>query len=464
MNCMARSGEVAAVNVLGNDMIRLSSMLENSAVGCMLKSFCISERIEEALELICNLKNKDLDLEPEYYETLVHGIIINGYEEACILYDEMLGKGIKPDIVAITAMVSGHVSHNRISEAWKMFNSMESQGIKPTWKSYAVFIKELCKASRTDEIVKVLQKMQASNIKIQDIFFHQVLTYMENKGELTVREKVHQMPKAFTLDPEKFMDSDKRMKADGYSPSRSTYKYMITALCKEASMVLEATRCTDSLQIFGYTVPLSYSLFIRALCRAGRVEKALPLLEEVGEEKSILDQLTCGSIVHGLLRKGRLEEALTKVDAMKHKGIAPTIHVYTSPIVHFFKEKQVEKAIEIFKEMQRSGYEPTIVAYSALVRGYVNVGRPIDEWDIFYRMKIKGLCPDFKTYSMFVTCLCKVERSEGMKLFSKMLDSGIVPSIVNFRTVFYGLNKEGKNDLARVVLQQKSEDASTLIT
>ena len=79
----------------------------------------------------------------------------------------------------------------------------------------------------------------------------------------------------------------------------------------------------NSLKIFGYTVPFNYSLFIRA----GRVEEALALLEEVGEEKSIIDQLTCGSIVHGLLRKGQLEEALAKEDAMKPKGITPTIHV-----------------------------------------------------------------------------------------------------------------------------------------
>lgn len=217
MNCMARSGDVAAVNLLGNDMIRLPVMPENCVHGCMLKIFCIFGRIEDALELIRDLKNKDLDLEPENYKNLVrrlckagrityaleivdimkrrdmddgrvHGIVINGYlgrndadralevfqcmkesgcvptistytelmlhlfrldryEEACMLYDEMLGKGIKPDVVAITAMVAGHVSQNHISDAWKMFKSMECQGIKPTWKSYATFIKELCKAS-----------------------------------------------------------------------------------------------------------------------------------------------------------------------------------------------------------------------------------------------------------------------------------------------------------------------------
>ncbi|KAK7310348.1 hypothetical protein RJT34_07809 [Clitoria ternatea] len=724
MNSMARSGDAAAVSLLGNDMARLSLMQENSVHGCMLKSFCISGRIKEALELIRDLKNKDLVLEPEYFENLVrglckagritdaleiveimkrkdmvdgkiHGIIINGYllrndirraldvfqsmkesgcvptvstyteliqhlfrlsrsEEACMLYDEMLGNGVKPDIVAVTAMVAGHVSQNQISEAWNFFKSMECQGIKPTWKSYAVFIKELCKASRTHDIVKVLQEMQVSKVKIRDEVFHWAINYMESKGEHTVKEKIQQMRKASTPDPQRFQESHvevslrikvekdmevdqsksetdcsiihphlktyreqdvheicrvlsssmdwcliqenlekttiqftpelvmeilqncimhgssvlnffswvgrqtgyrhtaesynmaikvagrgkdfkhmrslffemrrnsypitsetwtimimlygrtgltkmamscfKEMKAGGYSPSRSTYKYLIIALCGskgrkvddalktygemisaghvpdkelieiylgclcEVGRLLQARKCIESLQKLGYRTPHSYSLYIRALCRAGRVEEALALLEEVVVEKSIVDELTCGSIVHGLLRIGRLEDALAKVDSMKEKGIKPTIHVYTSLIVHFFQEKRVGKAVEIFEEMQQSGYEPTIVTYSALIRGYMNVGRPIDAWNIFYLMKVKGPFPDFKTYSMFLTCLCKAGKSEeAMQLISEMSDSGIVPSTVNFRTVFYGLNREGKRDLARVVMQRKSE-------
>ncbi|CAI8602326.1 unnamed protein product [Vicia faba] len=726
MNCMAKSGDVAAVSLLGNDMTRLSLMPESSVLGCMLKSFCISGRIKEALELIRDLKYKDVVLEPGYFETLVRGlckegrisdaleiveimkrkdivdgnvhrIIINGYlrrndirmaldvfqsmnesgyvltvstyteliqhlfrlsryAEACMLYGEMLGKGIKPDIVAITAMVAGHVSQNRISEAWKIFKSMECQGIKPTWKSYSVFVKELCKASRTDDIIKVLYEMQASKIVIKYEVFHWVITYMENKGELALKEKVQQMHSASKLVPENFNESEKQaslinevgedtevgqskldknvdcsslhpipktyseqdvrdvckilssslhwssiqeqlekstieftpefvtdtlqicrmhgytvlnffswvgkqpgyrhtiesyniaikiagcgkdfkhmrslfyemrrnnypitpetwtimillygrtgltemamncfneMKADGYSPSRSTYKFLIIALCGkkgrkiddalkiynemissghvpdkeltetylgclcETGRISEARKCIDSLQKSGYTVPLSYSLFIRALCRAGKVEEALKLVEEVGAEKSSVEKLTSGSVIHGLLQKGKLEEALTKVNAMKQEGIKPTIHVYTSLIVHFFKEKQVEKATEIYQEMQESGYEANVVTYSALIRGYMNVGRYDDAWNVFYRMKFKGPFPDFKTYSMFLSCLCKVGRSEeAMRLISYMLESGIVPSTINFRTVFYGLNREGKQGLARAVMQQKSE-------
>lgn len=57
---------------------------------------------------------------------------------------------------------------------------------------------------------------------------------------------------------------------------------------------------------------------------------------------------------------------------------------------------------------------------------------------------------------MFISCLCKVGKSEeALQLISEMLDRGIVPSAINFRTVFFGLNREGKRNIAHTVLQKK---------
>ncbi|RYR71483.1 hypothetical protein Ahy_A02g005741 isoform A [Arachis hypogaea] len=611
MNSMARVGDVAAVHFLGNDMTHLA--IEPEFFETLVRGLCKAGMITDALEIVEIMKRRDI------VDGRIHGIIINGYlvrnevhkaldmfqsmkesgcvptistyteliqhlfklnryEDACLLYEEMLGKGIKPDGVVITTMVAGHVSQNRIFEAWKLFKSMECQGIKLNWKPYALFIKELCKASRTDDIIKVLYDMQASEIVILDEVFHCVVTYLKNKGELDMKAKVEKIYTAFKLDLQKCSNSEEQvslrikvekdvvidqsesqkvnyssvhphdktyneqdvheicrilsssmdwsliqenlersticlffemrrnnypimpetwtimimlygrigltdlamncfrdMKAEGYKPSRSTYKYLIIALCGR-----KGRKVDEAIKIYGEmirarhipdkelvetflgclceVVPLSYSLLIRSLCRVGKMEEALALVGESGAEKPTLDQFTCGSIVHGLLRKGQFEDALAKVESMKQKGIKPTIHVYTSLIVHYFKEKQIGKAIEVFKEMQESGYEPNIVTYSALISGYMNMERPTDAWNIFYRMKLKGPSPDFKTYSMFLSCLCKSGRSEeAMKLISEMLDSGIVPSTINFRTVFFGLNREGKHDLAQLVLQRKSE-------
>ncbi|CAK9160851.1 unnamed protein product [Ilex paraguariensis] len=289
----------------------------------------------------------------------------------------------------------------------------------------------------------------------------------------------------------------REMKASGCTPTGSMYKYLIVSLCGrkgrkvdkaiqtfqemiragcipdkelveiylhclcEDGKLVDARRCTEFLHKVGFSIPLAYSLYIRALCRVGSLEEALALVDEVGPEQPILDQYIYGSLVHGLLRMGRLEEALAKVESMKQVKIYPTVHVYTSLIVHFFKEKQMDKALEIYERMKEEGCEPTIVTCSALIRGYMSMGKVSDAWNVFHHLKQEGPLPDFKTYSMFITCLCKVGKSEeALQLISEMLDSGIFPSSVNFRTVFYGLNREGKHNSAQIVLQKKLHLAS----
>ncbi|KAJ6743149.1 PENTATRICOPEPTIDE REPEAT-CONTAINING PROTEIN [Salix viminalis] len=321
------------------------------------------------------------------------------------LFYEMRRKGflIPPDTWAIMIMQYGRTGLTEI--ALKIFGEMKASGCNPNDSTYKYLIICLCgrKGRKVDEAVKIFQEMIRA----------------------------------------------------GHVPDKELVEAYLCCLC-EVGKLLEARKAIDSLCKAGFTVPASYSLYIRALCRAGMLEEALSLVDQVSTEKTTLDRYTHGSLVHGLLQKGRLEEALAKVDSMKQVGINPTVHVYTSLIVHFFKEKQASKALEIFETMKQEGCEPTIVTYSALIRGYMDTENVIEAWNVFHSLKEKGPAPDFKTYSMFISCLCRAGKSEeAAQLLSDMMDNGIVPSNVNFRTVFFGLNREGKQSLAQTVLQKK---------
>ncbi|XP_031103956.1 putative pentatricopeptide repeat-containing protein At5g06400, mitochondrial [Ipomoea triloba] len=239
-------------------------------------------------------------------------------------------------------------------------------------------------------------------------------------------------------------------------PDKELAEAYLDCLC-EAGKLGDARSCIESLQKTGFSIPLSYSLYVRSLCRVGRLEEALGLIAEFDDDQHTLAQYTHGSIIHGLLQKGDLKTALAKIESMKQLGIQPTIHTYTSLIVYYFKEKQIEKVLACLEEMKESGCEPTLVTYSALLRGYINTGNVTDAWSVFQHIKQNGPFPDFKTYSIFISCLCRIGKSEeALQLISEMMNTGIVPSAVNFRTVFYGLNREGKRGLAQYVLQKKS--------
>ncbi|ERM93661.1 putative pentatricopeptide repeat-containing protein At5g06400, mitochondrial [Amborella trichopoda] len=243
----------------------------------------------------------------------------------------------------------------------------------------------------------------------------------------------------------------KEMLGVGFSPDQETLEIYLTCLC-EVGKLSDARDCVDSLSKVSFTDQFRYSVLVKALCRAGKLDEALALSKELGT----LDQYIYGSLVHGLLRAGRVDEALKMVGKMTLDGFSPTVHVYTSFLVHYFKEKQMEKALEIFRKMREDGCEPSIITYSALIRGYMNQGLAIDAWNTFWLMKLKGPFPDFETYSMFISCLCRDGRSEeALQLIYDMMEDGIIPSTLNFRTVYYGLNREGKHDLAHTVLQAK---------
>ncbi|KAL4377450.1 hypothetical protein GQ457_02G040940 [Hibiscus cannabinus] len=193
-------------------------------------------------------------------------------------------------------------------------------------------------------------------------------------------------------------------KTYGFEPDTMTYtmtnkKFMVM---KESGYLPTASTYTD--------------LMLR-LFRSNEYKKGCDLYNEMlekgsynaGTEESPLDHYVYGSLVHALLRKGRFEQALAK-------------------------EKQI-------------GSELAIVTYSTMIRGYMDRGKVADAWNVFRHTKMNGLKPDFKTYSMFITCLCKVGRSDDdMQLLTEMRNSGIIPSTINFWTVFWGLNREGKHE------------------
>ncbi|XP_030484211.2 putative pentatricopeptide repeat-containing protein At5g06400, mitochondrial [Cannabis sativa] len=321
------------------------------------------------------------------------------------LFYEMRRKGyaVTSDTWTITIMLYGRIGLTEI--ALNTFAEMKANNCNPTANTYKYLIISLCGRKGR----KVIEAIQLFNAMIRD----------------------------------------------GHIPDKELVESYLACLC-EVDKLLEARKCVDSLHKAGFTVALSYSLYIRALCRAGKIEEALAMVDEMGTDRATLDQFTYGSIFHGLLRKGRVEEALEKMGSMKQAGVNPTVHVYTSLIVHFLKEKHIEKALETLGKMREEGCEPTIVTYSAFIRGYIASGNVCEAWNVFYLLKLKGPSPDFKTYSMFIDCLCKVGKSEeALRLLDEMLSSGIVPSTVNFRTIFYGLNREGKQSLAQTVVQQK---------
>uniref|UniRef100_J3ND91 Pentacotripeptide-repeat region of PRORP domain-containing protein n=2 Tax=Oryza brachyantha TaxID=4533 RepID=J3ND91_ORYBR len=241
----------------------------------------------------------------------------------------------------------------------------------------------------------------------------------------------------------------------GYMPDNGMVCTYLSALC-ECGMIDRAKSSVVLLCKHGFSVQAGYSILIRSLCRSDRMAEALSLFNNIEKYGCSRSTYMYGSLIHALLRRDRFDDAAAMLAEMKNLGIPQSTHMYTSFMIYYLGKRDVSKAMDVLKEMTDNGCEPTVVTYSALIRGHMAMGMVSEAWNVFQHMKLKGPVPDFETYSMFMSCLCKAGRSEdALQLIHDMLNGGIIPSAVNFRTVVHGLNMEGKYKLADSVLQSK---------
>ncbi|KAK9692289.1 hypothetical protein RND81_09G254100 [Saponaria officinalis] len=326
-----------------------------------------------------------------------------------------------------------------------LFHEMQRNGCEVTPDTWTIMIMLYGRVGLTDIASRIFSEMKASGCKLtRTVYKYLLLSFCGKKGR-----KIDEAVKLFS-----------EMISAGLVPDNELVEVCFDCFC-QAGKLEEAKTCLDRLQKVGFSAPLSYSLLIRALCRRGKLEDALALANDVKENRSTLDNYICGSLVHGLLKTGRLDEALSKINSMKETGIHPTVHVYTSLVTHYCKAKDLERALDTFKTMWDEGCHPTVVTYTALIYGFINTGNFENAQKLFLRMRFKGPFPDFKAYSILISSLCERGKSEeAFRYLSEMMNDGIVPSTINFRTVFFGLNREGKQHLAQTVIHLKHDVAS----
>ena len=76
------------------------------------------------------------------------------------LYAQMLDKGIRPDPVTITAVLTACAHSGLVDEAWDIFNSMPSKhGILPLVEQYACMVSVLSRAGKLSEAADFISKM-----------------------------------------------------------------------------------------------------------------------------------------------------------------------------------------------------------------------------------------------------------------------------------------------------------------
>ncbi|KAH0678699.1 hypothetical protein KY284_019784 [Solanum tuberosum] len=125
------------------------------------------------------------------------------------------------------------------------------------------------------------------------------------------------------------------------------------------------------------------------------------------EHRCPLNTNIFSSLTTGLCREGRLEEALRLLDHMQSCGISPGENIYTSMVNCCCKLKMYEDATRFLDTMLTQGFLPHLESYKLLVCGLYDDGNNEKAKTTFFRLLGCGYNNDEVAWKLLIDGLLK---------------------------------------------------------
>jgi pentatricopeptide repeat protein len=123
----------------------------------LIDMYCKCGSIQRARKIFDNVSNRDLAI----WSAMINGYACNGEgSEAVVLFNEMQSKGVRPDAIVFTHILTACNHSGSVDEGLHCFHSMTAEyGIKPSIEHYMCMIDLLCKAGHLSSAIKFFSEM-----------------------------------------------------------------------------------------------------------------------------------------------------------------------------------------------------------------------------------------------------------------------------------------------------------------
>lgn len=329
------------------------------------------------------------------YGALVDGLCkVHKVKEACNLLDVMSTQGCEPNHIVYDALIDGFCKAGKLDEAQSIYTRMLERGYNPSLYTYSSFLDRLFKDKRLDLALKVLSKMLENSCAPNVVIYtemvdglckvgktdeaYKLLLMMEEKGcqpnVVTYTSMIDGFGKVGKLD--RCSELFQRMSMKGCAPNYITYAvlinhYSVAGLLDEAYQLLEEMRKT-----YWPVQMASYRKVIEGFNK--EFITSLGLLTDISQVDSVVPVIPIYKLlIHSFNKAGRLEVALELLEEISSSSSSPSTmaNMYSSLIESLCHSHKVEKAFELYVDMINRGLIPELGVFVNLIRGLINVNR-----------------------------------------------------------------------------------------
>ncbi|CAA6657314.1 unnamed protein product [Spirodela intermedia] len=304
------------------------------------------------------------------------------------LLKEMLEKGVEPDNVTFSTIISSARVCNLPEKAVQWFERMGEFDCRPDDVTYSAMIDAMAREEKR---------------RLDPVTFSTVIKVYSTSNNFDGALNVYE-----------------EMKALGVKPNLITYNTLLDAMGR-AGRPWQVKTIYREMESNGFSPNrATYAALVRAYSRARYPEDALRVYREMKGKGVELNVVLCNTLLAMCADLGYVDEAVEIFQEMKRSPelCKPDSWTYSSLITIYSCSGQVEEAESIFTEMVASGFEPNIFVLTSLIQCYGKAKKIDNIVETFDRMLKLDITPDDR----FCGCLLNVLTEAPVEELGKVIE------------------------------------------
>ncbi|RXI00716.1 hypothetical protein DVH24_000950 [Malus domestica] len=329
--------------------------------GALVDGLCKAHKVKEARDLLHAMSEEGCEPNHIIYDALIDGFCKYGkLDEAQEVFAKMSEQGYSPNVYTYSSLIDRLFKDKRLDLALKVLSKMLENSCAPNVVIYTEMIDALCKVGKTDEAYKLMLMMEEKGC------YPNVVTYTA---------MIYGFGKAGNI--EKCLELFKQMSSKGCAPNFITYGVLINHCCS-TGLLDEACKLLDEMKQTHWPKYMAgYRKVIEGYNR--EFMTSLGLLNEMSECDTVPITHIYKVLIDNFVKAGRLEMALELLEEISSSSPFTCVNknMYTSLIESLSHANKVSKALEMFGDMMRHGGFPELDTFFHLIKGLIKANK----WD-----------------------------------------------------------------------------------
>jgi pentatricopeptide repeat protein len=318
------------------------------------------------------------------------------------LLDEMLERGVKPDNVTFSTLITCARICSVPNRAVEWFEKMSSFGCVPDDVTYSAMIDAYGRAGNVEMALSLYDRARTEKWRIDPVTFSTLIKMYGVSGNFDGCLNVYE-----------------EMKALGAKPNLVIYNTLLDAMGR-AKRPWQAKIIYKEMTNNGFSPNWgTYASLLRAFAKARYSEDALSVYKEMKEKGLELNVILYNTLLAMCADVGYADEAFEIFEHMKNSETSkPDSWSFSSLITIYSCSGKVSEAEAMLNEMLEAGLEPNIFVLTSLIQCYGKSQRTDDVVRTFQRLLELDITPDER----FCGCLLNVMTQTPKEELSKLTD------------------------------------------